>query len=99
MVQGDTNSRKIEVSLFSDGSAWNVPDGSSVSLRYKNGNGDKGNILDIPYEIEKNVVSVTIESDILIASGESILQIVLLNGEHSLSIFSIAIDVQEDPSM
>lgn len=99
MVQGDTNSRKIDVSMFSDGYAWNVPEGTSVILRYKNGSGEKGTFSDISYEIENNVVSVTIEADILIASGESILQIVLINGEQSLSIFSISIDVQEDPSM
>lgn len=99
MVQGDTNSRKIEVSLFSDGRAWSVPGGTTVSLRYKNGSGEKGNISEISYEIENNVVSVIIKADVLIASGESLFQVVLVNGEQSLSIFSIAIDVQEDPSM
>lgn len=76
-VQGDTNSRVLEVTLYSGGHPWEVPAGVSVAIGYHKPDGTAGVYDTLPDEtpavsVSGNVVSVTLAPQLLSVSGVTV---------------------------
>lgn len=102
-VQGDCCTRVLELALYADGTAWTVPDGAVVQMRYRKPDGTGGVYDTLPdgtqaWGISGNVVSVTMAPQMLAASGLIRAQVVLARNEKYLATFHVHISVEEDLS-
>lgn len=102
-VQGDQNTRMIEIHLYANGVAWAIPAGTSVSMRYRKTDGTKGYYDTLPdgtvaYSISENILFVTLAPQMLTSSGPVAAQIEMVQDANILSTFSILIDVEENPA-
>ena len=103
-VQGDSYSRQIEMTLTADSIPWAVPADSSVSVRYRKADDTRGEYSAMPdgtsaYELGEHTVTIKLAPEVLDVAGKAMLQAVLTNGNQSLAIFTLEIDVQPDPSI
>ena len=102
-VQGDINTRVIEASLYSDGTAWTVPDGAAASLRYCKPDGTKGLYDALPdgtqaWSVSGNTVSMTMAPQMLSAAGLVLAQVVLVLENEVLATFAFQILVARNPA-
>lgn len=103
-VQGDKNSRSVEISLYSGGVPWNVPDGAIGIVRFKKPDRTGGAYDTLPdgsqaVNVSENVLTAHLAPQVLTASGEVNAQVEMVSGDISLATFSFAINVAEDPSV
>lgn len=103
VVQGDINSRKIEMALFSGGVSWEIPADVTVSMRYGKPDGTKGIYDALPdgstaWSIDENVISMTLAPQMLTVAGSVLAQIVMIRGIDLLATFALQINVAKDPS-
>lgn len=102
-VQGDTNTRVIELSLYSDGEEWTVPDGVAVSLRYRKPDGTKGVYDTLPdgsraWSAEGNTVTMTLAPQMLTVEGAVFAQMEMVLNTDVLATFSLQVIVAENPA-
>lgn len=104
-VQGEENSRVIELSLFANGSAFDVS-GSVCSLAFKKPDGTSGWYDTMPdggsaYSVTENVVSIKIAPQVLTVEGEvnSVIRIESADNAERATTFPIIIDVSADPAI
>lgn len=103
-VQGDSNTRTVEVSLFSDGAAWEVPEGASLRMRYSRPDGTGGSYDTMPdgsraWSISGNMATVTLVPQMLTAPGCVFAQVELTLGESSIATFMIQVIVERNPAI
>ena len=104
MVQGDCNTRVIQLSLYADRVAWNIPEGAAVQMRYRKPDGTGGIYDTMPdgtqaWSIAGNIVSVQIVPQMLTVAGMVRTQIALVLNEKFLATFEVLVAVEEDPSI
>lgn len=104
-VQGEKNSRSIELSVFANGSAFPV-DGCVCSLAFKKPDGTSGWYDTMPdgtvaFSINGNVISIKIASQVLTVAGEvnSAIRIESTDGSDRTTTFPIIINVSADPAI
>lgn len=102
VMQGDALSRWMEITLKSNGQAWNVPEGISLCVSYRKPDGTKGIYDTMPDESEAwsytdNVLNVAIAPQVLTVAGEVALAVSLMNDETVISTFPVNIRVQALP--
>lgn len=102
-VQGDSNTRVLELSLLSGGAAWTVPEDAAVWMRYCKSDGTKGIYDTLPdgstaWSIEANKITVTLAPQMLTVPGLVQAQAELVRGISTLATFTIPICVERNPA-
>lgn len=103
VVQGDSNTRELELTLLSNGEAWIIPEDAVVWMRYCKSDGTKGIYDTLPggtvaWSAEKNVLTVVLAPQMLTAAGTVLAQAELVQGAHTLATFAIQIAVERNPA-
>lgn len=102
-VQGDFNSRVLEISLYVDGAPLELPGDTSAALRYCKSDGAVGIYDTLPdgapaAAISRNVVTITLAPAMLAAAGSVFAQLRLAQGGKVVATFAFIINVLADPS-
>lgn len=104
-VQGESNARVIQLSIFCNGSAFDVS-GSVCSLAFSKPDGTSGWYDTMPdgssaYETSGNVVSVKIAPQVLAVHGEvkAVIRIETSESTDRTTTFPFIINVAEDPAI
>ena len=99
-VQGDTG-RVLELSLFSGGNPWNIPNGASVYLVYQKYGSNVQKCLTLsdgsPIAVcEENTATITLPGQMLDTDGPVITSVVFIDGEGSqLTTFPMLVVVDK----
>lgn len=101
VVQGDVNTRVLELILFSDGEIWKIPEGVSIRMGYCKNDGKKGVYDTLPdgssaWSAQDNVVSVILAPQMLTTAGPVLAQVELIRGTDSLTTFPVQLLVEQD---
>ncbi len=104
-VQCDANTRVLKISLYSNGSAWSVPDETDVSVAYRKSDGTKGWYNKLPNgkaacSVEDNVVTVTLAPQVLTAPGLVKVVVIMKDSDtlDQLATFPVEIHVEPNPA-
>lgn len=103
VMQADENSRVIEISLYANGVAWNVPDGVSFSVAYKKPDGTRGLYDTLPdgssaSSVDGNVVSIRLAPQMLTVPGDVESSVVISSGKQTISTFPVIVNVIQNPA-
>ena len=103
VVQGDTYTRLVNISLYNNGVLWDVPTDSGILVRYHKPDGTSGIYEELPDGspagvVEENNVLITLAPQMLTAPGKVPTQVSIVVDDQVLSTFSFIVDVEEDPS-
>lgn len=103
-VQGEVNTRKIEISLFSNGTAWEIPEGTIVAVAYRKPDGTSGLYDKLPSgeaasEVSGNVVTVMLAPQVLTCAGKVVASIIFYSQDmvDTLATFPFQIYVEKSP--
>lgn len=104
VVCGDAYTRKLELTLFSGGAEWPVPEGVTAAVRYSRSDGHGGLYDTLPdgkaaCAIDGNVVTAILAPQVLSAPGFAKVSVALIKDEMILGLFPVGINVRADPSM
>lgn len=102
-VQGDAYSRDLQIALYRDLSAWTIPTGTTVSVRYAKPDKTQGYYDTMPdgtsaWSFQDNILTVQLAPQVLTVAGCVKVQIELVLGTHILSTFTLNLYVEADPS-
>lgn len=103
--QGDARSRKIKISLYSDGNPWTIPTGSTAIIRFRKADG-KGGIYDkldggtAAYEIggTRADITITLAAEVLTCPGDTMVDVALINSADVIGLFNIHVYVEPSPT-
>lgn len=103
VVQGDENSRAVEVYLTANGCAWKVPGGAACVVRYKKPDGHGGVYSTMPdgtsaYSVNGNTVTVMLVPQVINVPGLVELSVAIAEGKSVAGTFSFYVNVERDPS-
>ena len=101
-TQGDTNSRKVAISLFEHGKPWIASGNIVATIRYCKPNDSTGLYNTLPdgsvaYSIAENVVTVTLAPQMLNVPGKVKTDVLLSSGEKSVAVFGFIVKVDKNP--
>ena len=103
-VQGDGNTRSVEITLLSDGRPWTPPDGVDVAIAYYRPGGTKGlyNLLADGTQaitISGNVATIILAPQMLTASGTVQASLVFNDAQlNRLTTFPFSVSVASNPA-
>lgn len=103
MVQGDTNTRAVAISLTENGTAFAFPAAAAAMVRFRKTDGTGGVYDTMPdgsaaCSIDGNTVTVLVAPQMLTCPGMVWASVALTDGNGLLGTFHFAIQVQADPS-
>lgn len=102
MVQGDLNTRQVEITMTAAGEAWTPPEGAALQIYYKRADGVKGShtpeLDGSNYAISGNIVKALLPEAALSIAGSAGVQVMLEHAGSSISLWKVEITVQEDLS-
>jgi hypothetical protein len=103
VVQGDTYTRLVNISLYNNGVLWDVPTESGILVRYHKQDGTSGVYEELPDGspagvVEENNVLIALAPQMLTAPGKVPTQVLIVVDDQVLSTFSFIVDVEEDSS-
>lgn len=98
LMQGDTNSRRVQFRLLEHGAAFPIPEDCTVLVRYEAADGTGGAYDTLPdgtqaWELGDNTVTVAIVPQVCAAAGDVYLTVTLLRDGERLSCFSLRLCV------
>lgn len=98
-VCGDRYTRELEIALYAGGAAWEIPAGTSVTVRYQKPDGTAGSYDLLPdgtaaWGISNNVITLAMAPQTLTAPGCVILTVCLTAGGREISTFQILMNVR-----
>lgn len=100
--QADELSRQVEISLYSGGATWAVPDNAVISLRYLKEDKHGGEYDTMPdgssawtLSADRNVVTVILHPQVLTCAGVVRCDLNVATANDSISTFTWYIDVEE----
>ena len=101
VVQGDRNTRQLELTLFSGGNPWNISEDARVNLRYCKADGTGGWYSQWPegtdcWSVGENVLTILLAPPVMTAEGMVFLQIELEQGEDLLATFALQMYVERN---
>lgn len=101
-VQGDTNTRAMEISLYENSAAWVPPEGTTAAVAFMKPDGTRGLYDTLPdgspaTVIEGNVVAATLAPQVLTISGAVAASVILTNGGAQVATFPFLIEVVHNP--
>ena len=103
-VQGDANSRVVEISLYDSGTPFMVPINAIAFIRYGNPDGTGGTYDTLPdgtkaWFIGDNSVTVTLAPQMLSVPGYVSVQVELVSDIERIATFTFKVLVESDPSV
>ena len=103
MVQGDTNTRAVAITLTQNQTAFDIPEGTAAVVRFRKGDNTGGVYSTMPdgtpaYSISGNTVIIYLAPQMLTYPGSVTVSVALTNGEAVLGLFMFQIRVEMDPS-
>lgn len=103
-VQDDQYSRNIEVSLYENGKALELPGDTTAVVSYRKADGTGGNYDTLPDGttaciISGNTVTAVLAPQVLTVPGPVALVVGLVSGEKKLHTFIVSLDVQPNPGL
>lgn len=100
MVQGDSNTRALEISLYDNGQPWEIPAGASAVANYEKKGGASG-LYDLMSDgsnawsiTAPNIVTVYLAPQVLTQKGNVFFTVSLALGDAVISTFHMIIDVE-----
>lgn len=102
-VQGDQNTRILELALYANGVVWPVPDDATIAVRYRKPDGSRGYYDTLPdntpaCSVTENIVSVMLAPQMLTVAGFVEAQLEIISGTDILGTFSVNISVAANPA-
>ena len=103
-VQGNKNSRVVEIALFCGNQPWEVPEGASAMVRFRKPDGT-GGIYDTLEDgssaltVTGNVINAILAKQMLTVPGTVRAQVELTKGDQELATFTFVILVEPDHSI
>ena len=102
VVQDDKYSRNLEFTLTVNGLPFEIPAGTTAVVRYKKPDGTGGNYDIMPdgstaYQINGNVLTVSLAPQVCTVHGLVKLSVGLVNGNAEINTFPVNIVVQPNP--
>lgn len=103
VVQGDTYTRSVSIKLYDNGILWDIPQESTILVRYSKPDGTAGIYEQLPDGtiagyVEDNTVTVLLAPQMFTCPGRVPTQVSLVVDDQILSTFSFVVDVEADPS-
>lgn len=103
-VQGDCNTRMVELLLQSSGEDWEIPEGTRVRVRYCKSDGTKGLYDTLPdgsgaWTAEGNSLKLILAPQMLTAAGPVLVQAELSRESAVAATFTFQVNVEPDPSV
>lgn len=104
MVQGDSNTRALEISLYDNGQPWEIPDGVTAAVAFSKADGTKGLYDKLPDKsdaatLDGSVVTAILAPEVLTCAGQVRVAIVLYDAEmDTLATFTIMVVVEANPA-
>lgn len=104
VVQGDVNTRAVELTLLEGGMAFAVPSGTAAAVRFRKADGTGGVYNTMPdgslaYSVKGNVVTVFLVPQLMTCPGGVTAEVALSNNGEVLGVFPMRIWVEHDPSV
>ena len=103
-VQGEANTRRIDLSLYNRGAAWEIPKGATAAVAFHKPDGTKGLYTKLPdgtpaTTISGNTVEATLAPQALTCAGSVMASIVFYNDAmDTLATFPFQIRVEANPA-
>lgn len=104
VVQNDTYTRALELTLYAGGVSWIVPSGTTISVAYRKPDGTSGWYDTLPdgnaaATHSGNTVTVTLSPQMLTAPGAVVAAVIFQDAElNQLATFPIRIQVEPNPA-
>lgn len=103
--QGDACSRKIKISLYSDGNPWTLPTGATAIIRFCKEDG-RGGIYDKlgnggpAYEVggTRRDITITLAPEVLTCPGNTVVDVALVSGTDVIGVFNVVVYVEAAPT-
>lgn len=98
-MQDDRYSRNLELSVFSDGAAWAIPEDAAVLIRYSKPDGRGGEYDTLPdgrcaWSAAGNILTVALAPQVLTVPGAVRLAVTLMQEQTQVSTFAVTICVE-----
>ncbi len=103
-VQGEANTRVLEIDLFNNGIAWEIPEGTTVAVAFMKPDGTKGLYTRLPDDslaatCSGSTVVATLAPQALTCAGTVLASIVFSDVDgHTLATFPFKITVEVNPA-
>lgn len=103
-MQNDSNTREVEIALFSGGVAWEVPADSTLAIAFKKQDGTSGLYDRLPngdlaHNVSDNLVAIVLAPEVLTVQGIVDVAVVFYdNNLNQLATFPFSVAVTENPS-
>lgn len=103
-VQGDENTRAVQITLYANGTAWEPPEGTTAAVAFKKPDGTRGLYDHLPdgdeaTTLNGNVVTATLAPQVLTSPGAVQAAIVLYDTDlDTLSTFQFNVIVEANPA-
>lgn len=103
-VQGDANTRCMELHLLENGTAWNIPEGVTGAVSFRKPDGHKGLYDTLPdgsgaVTAAGNTVTAILAPQVLTCAGDVAAAVVLLDKDlNRLATFPFTVHVAPDPA-
>lgn len=103
-VQGEANARVLEVSLYNNGAAWEIPEAAAVQVAFQKPDGTQGIYSKLPDDspattFSGNILSATLAPQMLTCAGTIRAAFLFHNeGQEILATFPFTITVEASPA-
>lgn len=102
-VQGDRDTRCLEMMLYANGVPWQIPEDAFVAMRYRKPDGTRGYYDTLPdgtsaCSMAGNAISVVLAPQMLTVAGTVEAQLEVTRGEEVLGVFSFFLSVAANPA-
>lgn len=104
VVQDDQYSRNIEMELYEEGAAWQLPSDASVAVSFKKPDGSGGLYETLPdgtacYTASGNVLTIALAPQVCTAPGKAQLSVLIRSGKSKLYTFPVCVEVNPNPGL
>lgn len=104
VMQDDRYSRNLELTLTSEDTPWQIPDGTTAVIGFAKSDGTGGSYDVLPdgstaYVIDGNVITVALAPQVCTAPGLVRLTATLTGGDTQINTFSVDIHVHRNPGL
>lgn len=103
-VQGETNTRKVEISLIANGVQWIVPNETTIAIAFLKPDGTSGLYDQLPDTssasvVSGNIVTITLAPQVLTVYGDVTASVIFYDENmNTLATFPFKIFVEQNPS-
>lgn len=103
VVQGDTDTHAVELTMYERGEVWDVPEGAAPLVGYCKADGSGGTYDTLSdgtaaCSVNGNVVTVVLAAQMLTSPGPVLMSVALVSGDQRLHVFEMLVNVRRNPS-